>query len=276
MHALVRATTDLWRLRGLPEVRMAVCDLNCRESTRAYVNALRPRMCYHFAWTDGRDLNSFDHTGFLRSSIDFAQALADSGCERFVGVGTVHEYGASQAVLTESSRLAPHNLHAASKTALATALRQIERRSGMKVTWVRPFYHYGPYEQPRRLVRSVIDALRQRRPARTTSGEQAIDYLHAEDAAAGICAAAREGLPVANICSGQAVAVRDVVLRIGQLLNAVGLLEIGALARSAAEPPFICGDNRLLRERTSWRPRFDLESGLRHTIEWWLAQGKAE
>ena len=40
------------------------------------------------------------------------------------------------------------------------------------------------------------------------------------------------------------------------------------LRPSGSEVFRLCGDNRLITSLTDWRPEFDLEAGLRKTIEW--------
>src|SRR5215831_19119947 len=109
VYAVTRPTTDLWRIRDLG-LHLVVCDLQDFESALQCVQTVRPQVCYHFAWADGADLNSFDNANHLRPSMDFARMLAEAGCERFVGVGTVHEYDSSIGKLSESSPLKPHNV----------------------------------------------------------------------------------------------------------------------------------------------------------------------
>jgi len=63
--------------------------------------------------------------------------------------------------------------------------------------------------------------------------------------------------------------VRDIALKIGELLDRVELIKLGALPWSPTEPMHILADNTKLREGTGWKPRYNLEDGLRQTIDWW-------
>ncbi len=238
-----------------------------------FLGALQPVSCFHLAWQSGSDLHAFEHVAFARHSLNFARSLAEHGCLQFVGVGTNYEYDCSLGYLSEQSPLLPQTMHAAAKLALYTGLKEMERRGAMRTVWVRPFFLYGPSEEPRRLVAAVIRALESRTPFETTSGEQIRDFLHAEDVAAGICAAAQANLPVANIGSGNPISVRDLVFKVAALMKGEEFLRFGALPRRLGEPPFICANNALLRQ-TGWAPFFDLESGLRDTIRWWREHGK--
>ena len=41
-----------------------------------------------------------------------------------------------------------------------------------------------------------------------------------------------------------------------------------ACVHRAREVFRLCGDNTLITSLTDWRPRYDLEAGLRETVEW--------
>jgi UDP-glucuronate decarboxylase len=132
------------------------------------------------------------------------------------------------------------------------------------------FYQYGPFEDERRLMPSVICSLLQNKTARTTKGEQIRDFLHVEDVASALWAVAQSNLtgPV-NIGSGKLVTVRAIITTIAEIIGKPGLVNLGALPYGPSDPMFVCANNHRLVENTTWAPRFELEDGLRQTIEWW-------
>ena len=50
------------------------------------------------------------------------------------------------------------------------------------------------------------------------------------------------------------------------------VLKFGALPYAADEPQDLLAENTKLREGTGWKPRYNLEDGLRQTIEWWKSR----
>jgi len=106
-----------------------------------------------------------------------------------------------------------------------------------------------------------------------TPGEQVRDFLHVEDVASGIAAVAQSSLTgVVNVASGQRVTVREIAEKIAAIVGRADLLALGARPYAPNDPMFILADNSRLRQNTGWKPRYDLESGLRQTIEWWKAR----
>ena len=280
VYALVRESSDLWRIKDIASrLHLVQADLLVADEVEAQLARIRPEICLHLAWyaVPGEYLTARENIDLLKASLNLASCLAQLGCKRFVGVGTCFEYDIGSECLAETSPVKPRNLYAASKLALQIVLEQLVDVTGMEAVWVRLFYLYGPYEPKQRLVPSVIRSLLRNEVAKVTSGEQVRDFLHVEDVAAAIWAVAQSELSgVVNIGSGHPVTVRDIVTRIGKILNRPRLVTLGALPYNPADPMFVCADNHRLTGNTTWTPQYDLESGLRQTIDWWEKQLSAE
>jgi nucleoside-diphosphate-sugar epimerase len=75
-----------------------------------------------------------------------------------------------------------------------------------------------------------------------------------------------------NIGSGKAVALREVLVRIGDLTGRPELLRFGARGSAGEAPAFWANNQRLLQ--SGWTPRYDLKQGLAETVEWWRNSAK--
>jgi len=141
---------------------------------------------------------------------------------------------------------------------------------GLSFAWLRLFYLYGPREDHRRLIPSVINALLAGRPVATTSGDHMRDYLHVHDAANAIRTIAMSRVTGAiNVGSGSAVRIREIVRRLGDEIGRPELIGWGQLTSRAEEPPFICAGVERLSAELNWSPARNLEQGLKETITWW-------
>jgi UDP-glucuronate decarboxylase len=266
VHALVRPQTDLWRIADIESslhmVRGDLLDPSFRLPSTVFDS------CLHLAWyvEPGKYLHSPLNKDWIEATLQLARNLKEAGCRRFVSAGTCFEYAPCDPPQSESTPTAPSTLYVQSKLELLQALPSV----GIDFAWVRFFYQYGPYEDPRRLMPVVINRLRQGQEAKLVTGDRIRDYLHIEDVASAVCAVAQSQLtgPV-NIGSGVRVTVRDIALKIGELLNRVDLIKLGAFPDSPTEPMHLLADNSKLCEGTGWKPRYNLEDGLRQTIDWW-------
>jgi nucleoside-diphosphate-sugar epimerase len=170
--------------------------------------------------------------------------------------------------LSESDPTEPRSIYAASKLAFQLLLEQIANSVQMRWLWARVFYQFGPHEDARRLVPTVIRAMLAGEPALLTSGEQARDFLHVEDVAAAIGTTASSRLDgIVNIGSGVPVRVADLAMMIGAMTGHPELVRLGARPNDPNDPPFVCADPGRLMS-TGWRPTYNLETGLANTIAW--------
>jgi nucleoside-diphosphate-sugar epimerase len=282
VHALVRPASDLCRLedvRDSPFLHLVRAELNDRVELASQLEAIRPDVCIHLAWTPtpGHDLNAEANQDSLITSLALLRALAKVGCRRVLMAGTCVEYDTDLGYLSETSPTRPRTLYAAAKLALQTYAERYVRLVDLDLVWLRFFYLHGPYEDKRRLVPQVVLRLLSGQPAPITAGHQIKDYLHVEDVASAVWAAAQSPLTgIVNIGSGQPVSVREVVTTIAQRLERMALIQFGALPYAEHDPMFICANNAKLTQHTTWRPRYDLTEGLFQTIAWWQsAAGRA-
>jgi nucleoside-diphosphate-sugar epimerase len=266
VHALVQPEIDRWRITDIAfSLRFIQADLL---DSSAIFHPPSVDLCIHLAWyvEPGKYLQSPLNKDWVEASLRLARALKDAGCRRFVAAGTCFEYATSDPPQRESTPTEPTTPYVQSKLELFHALPTV----GIDFAWVRFFYQYGPCEDPRRLVPVVINLLRRGQEAKLVPGDRLRDYLHIEDVASAVCAVAQSKLTGAvNIGSGTRLTVRDIALKIGELFDRVDLIKLGALPYAANEPMHLLADNTKLREGTGWKPRYDLESGLRQTIDWW-------
>jgi nucleoside-diphosphate-sugar epimerase len=143
-------------------------------------------------------------------------------------------------------------------------------QSGLSAAWGRVFFPYGPHEYPERLVAYVIRSLLRAEPARCSHGNQLRDLLYVADVAGAFVALLESSVTGAvNIGSGRPIALKEVVYKIAQKLQRPELVQLGAVAASADDPPLLVADVTRLSDEVRWQPEYDLDSGLDRTIAWW-------
>lgn len=259
---------------GVAAVRWHRANLLSEEESERLIEEVRPTHLLHMAWyaEPGKYWTAPVNEDWLRASVRLLRAFAKNGGERVVSAGTCAEYdwsGDGYCVESET-RLAPATLYGKCKHALHDALEELARETGMSAAWGRIFFLYGPREHPQRLVASVVRALLRDEPARCTHGEQLRDFLHVRDVADAFAALlASDVRGAVNIASGRALALKEVINEIGRALDKPHLIQLGALAAPANDPPLLAARTLRLNEEVGWSPRYDLNAGLRETIEWW-------
>jgi nucleoside-diphosphate-sugar epimerase len=275
VFAIVRPGADRWRLADVAgDLAIIEGDLRRLGDLRGELRAARPDICLHLAWHGwSGKAEAEQNLTSLGISLDLLLMMVDLSCPRFVAVGTCFEYDLSADLLSERTRLEPRELYGTCKKSLFEVTQQFSALTGISAVTPRVFYSYGPFEDERRLVPSVVLALLRNQAAKVTPGEQVRDYLHVEDVASAIWrVAASDRTGAVNVASGEPVTIAALATRMGELLQRPELVQLGAMPYRDGEPMRILGDATLLRQELGWTPRFDLDRGLAETIGWWAAR----
>jgi nucleoside-diphosphate-sugar epimerase len=247
-------------------------DLLAPGAAERVIAAVQPTHLLHLAWyaEHGKFWTSPENVRWVEASLALLRAFAAGGGQRAVVAGTCAEYDwtVGDGTLREDAPLRPATLYGSAKAGLNEVAGAFAAGAGCSFAWGRVFFLYGPDEAPGRLFASVARSLLAGEPARTSSGEQVRDFLHADDVAAAFVALTDSSVtgPV-NLASGVPVAVRDLVAEIALATDRAELLELGALPQRPGEPPRIVADVRRLREEVGFRPEFDLAGGVAAAVE---------
>jgi dTDP-glucose 4,6-dehydratase len=203
---------------------------------------------------------------------------------RFHHISTDEVFGSLEAdgSFTEETPYDPRSPYSASKAASDHLVRSWHHTYGLPVLVTNCSNNYGPYHFPEKLVPlTIINGLEGMKLPVYGTGGNVRDWLYVEDHARALLAVVSAGQVGETYCIG-GLSERtnlDVVKSICALLDeltpskAIGKREAlitfvtdrpGHDLRYAIDPSRICTE-------LAWQPRETFESGLRKTVEWYLA-----
>ena len=219
----------------------------------------------HLAWSLDRA-----NAAAQRESLQaFARLLGQAGLAGVVGSGSAEEYGEREGRLRED--LAPGTKLSAYGQAKHAACKTLEawaRGGGRKAVWLRPFVVYGPGQGGNMAIPYALRCARERTTGEFSEGLQFRDFVHVDDVADGIAAAAL-GLPdlkpafaICNLGRGEPVRLRDVLERIAVQTNSQDLFRFGARPMRPGEPQEQYADVAAAAELFGWRAKIPWEQGV--------------
>jgi dolichol-phosphate mannosyltransferase len=258
---LVRQGSDAWRLRGLD---LELVEADVRDSVPGGFDVV-----YHLAahgaysWQD-------DEATIRETNVRGTQnALA--AASRAVVAGSSSEYGLKPHAPSEDEPLEPNSAYAAAKaeaTALAVARGAVV---------LRLYSAYGPWEEPNRLIPTLL--------ARGLAGELPLlvspgvarDFVHVDDVCeAFVRAADAQPSRVYNVGSGRQTTVEEVVETARRLLDLDAEPEWGSMPDRRWDTETWVANPQRIRDDLGWETRISLEEGLARTLQWLRTEAPPE
>jgi len=195
--------------------------------------------------------------------------------------GDIHESGG---LFTETTPYAPSSPYAASKASSDHLVRAWHRTYGLPILVTNCSNNYGPYHFPEKLIPLVIiNALHGRALPIYGKGHQIRDWLYVEDHARALVKVLTEGKVGESYNIGGHNEKRniDVVNTICSILEELcpkkpeGVKFYSDLITHVTDRPghdrrYAIDASKIDRE-LGWKPTEDFDSGIRKTVEWYLA-----
>lgn len=206
----------------------------------------------------------------LLGTLSVAEAARHWGL-RLVLVSTCHVYASAEEPLAERAATVPASPYAASKLAGEIIARSYARTYGLRLTIIRPFNVYGPWQRAD-AEGGVVAQFLQRDLAGEPlqvhgDGAQTRDFLFIEDCARGIVAAAGDsGIgEVINLATGTETSIATLAHLIATDADRVRHVEH---PHPDAEVLRYVGDSARARDHIGWEATVGLASGLSRTRTW--------
>jgi len=273
-------------------------DIGDRASVDALLAEHQPRAVINFAAESHVDRSihgpgEFIHTNvvgtfqLLEAVLGYWQALpqADKAAFRFLHVSTDEVYGSlapQDAPFAETNRYEPNSPYSASKAASDHLVRAWHHTYGLPVLTTNCSNNYGPYHFPEKLIPLVIrNALAGQPLPIYGDGQQVRDWLYVGDHCSAIRRVLEAGRPgeTYNVGGWNEKANLEVVNTICATLDALKPHADGqsyanqitfVTDRPGHDRRYAIDASKLMRE-LGWRPAETFDSGIRKTIEWYLA-----
>ena len=218
---------------------------------------------------------------FLKTNILGTQVLMDAslkyGVKRYHQVSTDEVYGdlpldRPDLFFTETTPLHTSSPYSASKAAADLLVMAYHRTFGLDMTITRCSNNYGPYQFPEKLIPLMINNARHDKSLPVYGeGLNVRDWLHLYDHCAGIDLVMRNGRngEVYNIGGHNERQNIEVVKTILKELNKPESLITYLTDRKGHDLRYAIDPTKIETE-LGWKPKYNFESGIKETIEWYM------
>jgi dolichol-phosphate mannosyltransferase len=192
-----------------------------------------------------------------------------------VNTGSSSEYGFQDHPPAETEPLEPNSHYAITKVAATLFCRYTARSSGAHIPTLRLYSVYGPYEEPTRLLPTLlVRGLRGALPP-LVDPDVARDYVYVGDVVDAYLLAAtvpnQEVGAIYNVGSSSQTTLREVVDLARRSLGITAAPRWGTLPNRQWDTTVWVADTQRVRSALGWQPRHSLERGFQQFVAWYHA-----
>jgi len=210
----------------------------------------------------------------IKGTLNILQSARDFQTKRVIITSTSEVYGTAKYVpIDENHPFQGQSPYSATKIAADRLAESFYRSFNTPITIVRPFNTYGPRQSTRAIIPTIITQL--------LAGETKIklgsltpsrDFNYVKDTVNGFLAISDSSKTIGeeiNIASEKEITMHDLAKKLIEQINpkAKILQEDIRLRPKNSEVSRLLGSNAKIKKLTNWEPQYDLERGLKETIE---------
>ena len=280
VHLLLRPGANQWRLDGmLDQFRIHQADITDAETVRSVVRHVQPDIIVHLAahgayeWQ--ADPPTIIETNVL-GTLHLLEAAIAAGTKLFVNAGSSSEYGYRSEPMRESDRLQPNSIYAVAKAAQSHLCCLLGKNGKTSIVTFRLFSVYGPWEEPARLMPTLIRRARAGLPLTMADPETARDFIYIDDvvdALIGFSKFTQMTGQIFNVGTGVQSRLRDVVSFVQDVVGDRSQVCWGAMNARKWDTAQWRADPSKTRDLLGFTPKIRLKEGIAKMAAWMAQVG---
>jgi nucleoside-diphosphate-sugar epimerase len=277
VHLLVRPGFTRWRIESIrDQVEVHEVDLaGTASEVVAVVRRVKPDHAFHLAaygaYSWQTDLLKMIQTN-IAGTANFFKACAETGVECFVNTGSSSEYGFKDHAPREDEPPEPNSTYAVTKASATLLCKQLAGTVDMRVQTLRLYSAYGPFEEPDRMMPTlIVQGLRGRLP-KLVDPTVGRDFVYVDDVVDAYlrvsATAASEPGAIYNVGTGTQTDIRQLVELARSELSISEDPVWGSMTKRRWDTETWISDPYKIRREVGWQPAYSLKEGFRKFADW--------
>ena len=276
VNIILRKESNLWRIKDLlSKTNVFIVDLRDKKKLAKIIKTIKPKTIFHLAtygaYSHQDNINEIQ-SGILESTINLVQECQKYKFDIFINTGSNSEYGFSSKKMNENDQLKPNSYYSIFKAASTNFCEFQSITKKISIVTVRPFHVFGPYEDPNRLIPTLISNMLYKQKIKLVSPKIARDCIYIDDVIDLylIIASHKNNFgEIYNIGSGKQKTIKEIFDKISNSLNYNKKVKWNTMKNRMWDQSFWVADMDKVKNKFNWKPKNTLNKGINKTIRWY-------
>jgi nucleoside-diphosphate-sugar epimerase len=275
VHLVLRNDSNPWRINTiLDKVKIHISDLSRLSDLVEIIKETKPNIIYHLATNGGysyqNDADQIINTNIL-GTWNLLKACNSTDYDLFVNTGSSSEYGFKKLPMRETDLLEPASYYAVTKCTQTLLCRYVARQEKRPIVTLRPFSVYGPYEEPKRFIPTLMRSLFFGKTMKLVAPDIARDEVYVDDVADAylkIDELKHNSGEYFNIGTGTQSTLKDIVDLTVKVTGKTSTFRWSTMKNRQWDTTSWVADISKAKLLLHWTPKTSLKEGLKKTWKW--------
>ena len=234
---------------------------------------------FHLAALIGIPYSYLSPLAYIKTNIEGTYNVMQSAkllkTKNIVITSTSETYGSAQYIpIDEKHPKVGQSPYSATKIGADNLAISFHRSFGLPIKIVRPFNIYGPRQSARAIIPSIgVQILNGMKEIKLGNLAATRDLTFVKDTVSGFIEISKEEKlngESTNIGMNEEISIKDLVKKISKIINKKINIKTDKkrVRPEKSEVNRLVCDNSKIKKFTKWQPKYNLEQGLKETIEW--------
>jgi len=185
VHIIISKNSDLWRIKELKnKFILHHTDLENEKEIEKIIKKIKPKTIFHLAahgaYSFQKNIKRIKKVNF-DSTINLVENCKLYGFSKFINTGSSSEYGFRNNKMSEIDLVTPNSDYATFKSAASIYCQYQALYNKLPIVTLRPFHVYGPYEDRKRLIPTLLNYLANNLNPKLVSPKISRDLIYIDD-----------------------------------------------------------------------------------------------
>lgn len=276
VHLLLREHYKDWRIQSiLKDVQIHFIDLQDVESLRSTIASISPEWIFHLstygAYPSQKAYQMMAQTNLVATA-NLVDVCVEQGFDAFINTGSSSEYGFKDHAPREDECIEPNSMYAITKAAATQYCQNAAKVKKVNLATVRLYSVFGPFEEPTRLIPTIIIAGLQGKYPPLVNPAIARDFVYVDDICrAYIMMASNPTIlsgKIYNLGSGVQTSLHEVVNLARKEFSLSAQPAWGSMPDRQWDTSIWVADHSQITTDFGWQPQISFSNGFEKTVEW--------